>query len=441
MNFVRLIEKKRDGIELTGKEIRDFVLGVANGTIPDYQIAAFLMAVYFRGLSRSELTSLTLGMRDSGKTLRFPPDPRPVVDKHSTGGVGDKVSLPLVPLLACLGFRVPMISGRALGITGGTLDKLESIPGFRTSLQIDEIISIVQQIGCVICGQTEDMVPADKKLYSLRDVTGTVPSIPLIAASILSKKLAENPQALILDVKYGNGAFMKSKHEALRLARVMTKLASECGVKTRAILSNMNSPIGQAVGNWLEIKETMQFLNLKAQPSPSNPLFDLWTLVTHCAAHLLILAEKHKTLKNALKAVTDCMVSGKPKENWFQMLHAQGADIHAFETLLSKDHLAPVVIEIKSNKKGYVFKCDARIIGEAVRDLGGGRLVAGAEINHTVGIDNIAKVGQQVSPGDVIARIHAPDARIGSTIAEVVKTAFYISDAPPEPAPIIAQVI
>ena len=211
MNFLSLIECKRDGKILTGAQLSEIVSSYARGQIPDYQMAAFLMAIYFRGLNTAETTALTLAMRDSGDKLKFPKDLRPLVDKHSTGGVGDKVSLPLAPLLACLGFRVPMISGRGLGITGGTLDKLDSIPGFSTSLPAGRIVEIVQSVGCVICGQTERMVPADKSMYALRDVTGTVPSIPLIVASILSKKLAEGLDALVLDVKFGAAAFMPTR--------------------------------------------------------------------------------------------------------------------------------------------------------------------------------------------------------------------------------------
>src|SRR6266581_4643518 len=234
MTFLSVIEAKREGRVLAPEQIQDFIREFTAGEIPDYQMAAMLMAIYFRGLNGVETTALTLAMRDSGEVLEFPTDPRPLVDKHSTGGIGDKVSLPLAPLLACLGFRVPMISGRGLGITGGTLDKLDSIPGFNSTLPRERIIEVVQTVGCVICGQTARMVPADKGLYALRDVTGTVPSIPLIVASILSKKLAENLQALVLDVKFGAAAFMPSAEQARQLAQAMVALGNECGVNTRA---------------------------------------------------------------------------------------------------------------------------------------------------------------------------------------------------------------
>src|SRR5215469_18729561 len=304
MNFLSLIEWKRDGKILTGAQLRDIVSSYAGGQIPDYQMAAFLMAIYFRGLNAAETAALTLAMRDSGDTLKFPKDKRPLVDKHSTGGIGDKVSLPLAPLLACLGFRVPMISGRGLGITGGTLDKMDSIPGFKTLLPVEKIVAQVQKVGCVICGQTEKMVPADKKKYALRDASGTVPSIPLIVSSILSKKLAENLDALILDVKFGNAAFMQTKPEAVKLAKAMVVLGNDCGVNTRAILSDMNTPLGRAAGNWLEVKESVACLENQ------SGLVDLRRLVVDCTAHLLVQTRKAKNLNAGKKIAEDCLNSG-----------------------------------------------------------------------------------------------------------------------------------
>src|SRR5437868_1151830 len=282
------------------------IVAFTGGQIPDYQMAAFLMAVYFRGLNTAETSALTLAMRDSGETLKFPDDPRPLVDKHSTGGVGDKVSLPLAPLLACLGLRVPMISGRGLGITGGTLDKLDSIPGFKTSLSTERIIQIVQTVGCVICGQTARMAPADKGLYALRDVTGTVPSIPLIVASILSKKLAEGLHALILDVKFGAAAFMPTLEKARDLAQAMVALGNQCGVNTRALLTNMDSPVGRAAGNWLEIKEAVACLE-------NSSITDLRELVLICAAHLLVQTGKAKSVETASERADRCLASGAPR--------------------------------------------------------------------------------------------------------------------------------
>src|SRR6266446_5979393 len=304
MNFLSLIEAKRDGKTLNTGQIKDAIASYSAGKIPDYQMAALLMAVHFRGLNTAETKALTLAMRDTGEVLKFPDDPRPLVDKHSTGGVGDKVSLPLAPLLACVGFRVPMISGRGLGITGGTLDKLDSIPGFKTSLAAERIVEIVQTVGCVICGQTERMVPADRGLYALRDVTGTVPSIPLIVASILSKKLAEGLDALVLDVKFGAAAFMPTLDKARELARAMVELGNNCGVNTRALLTNMDAPVGRAAGNWLEVKEAVACLEGRGSrgegeaPAHSAP-DDLRELVLNCAAHLLVQSGKTKSLDPA----------------------------------------------------------------------------------------------------------------------------------------------
>ena len=285
----------------------------------------------------------------------FPDDPRPLVDKHSTGGVGDKVSLPLAPLLACLGFRVPMISGRGLGITGGTLDKLEAIPGFNTALSLDRIISTVQSVGCVICGQTAQMVPADKGLYALRDVTGTVPSIPLITASILSKKLAENLEALVLDVKFGAAAFMPTIDKANELAHAMVELGNECGVNTRALITNMDRPLGRAAGNWLEVKESVHCLEGLGPP-------DLEELVIAFAATLLLQTGKANHLEAARAQAPACLASGKPRKKWDEMIAAQGADMEAFNRKLAQEHTAPVVMELTADP-GWL--CD----GVAMRGL------------------------------------------------------------------------
>src|SRR3984957_19940547 len=364
MNFLSLIEAKRDGRELEARQIREIISSYVAGKIPDYQMAAWLMAVYFRGLTTPETSALPMPMRDSGDVLKFPKDGRPLVDKHSTGGVGDKVSLPLAPLLACLGLRVPMISGRGLGITGGTLDKLEAIPGFNTALSLEKIVENVQQVGCVICGQTARMVPADKAMYALRDVSGTVPSIPLITASILSKKLAESLRALVLDVKFGAAAFMPTMEKANELAEAMVALGNECGVNTRALITNMDAPLGRSAGNWLEVKESVHCLDGYGPP-------DLLELVVDFAAHLLVQTDKEAGLEGAREKVSDCLESGRPREKWDEMLLAQGADVEKFNQKLEHDHTAPVVMELTAAQDGFVVSCDARIVGEVVRDLGG----------------------------------------------------------------------
>ena len=426
MNFLSLIEFKRSGKALASEEIQRSIREFTAGKIPDYQMAAMLMAIYFRGLSSAETRALTLAMRDSGRVLQFPKDPRPVVDKHTTGGIGDKVSLPLAPLLACLGFRVPMISGRGLGITGGTLDKLDSIPGFKTLLPIGEIVRHTQNIGCVICGQTDEIVPADKKIYALRDASGTVPSIPLIVASILSKKLAENLDALILDVKFGSAAFMQTKSDALKLARALAALGNDCGVNTRAILTDMNAPLGRAAGNWLEVKESVACLEGRTPET----LADLREIVLVCAAHLLVQTRKARNFKSAKRTAEDCLASGAPRKKFDEMLRAQGGDIAAFNRKLSLDSTAPVVVELKSPRSGFVSRCDARIIGEVIRDLGGGRLTQDSPINHDVGMDGIVRRGERVEKSSSLARIHAASKADANLALGRLESAFEISARP-----------
>jgi pyrimidine-nucleoside phosphorylase len=434
MNFLSVLEAKRDGRALSGEEIRHVVTAFCQGKIPDYQMASFLMAVFFRGLTPIETLDLTLAMRDSGDVLRFPRDDRPLVDKHSTGGVGDKVSLPLAPLLACLGFRVPMISGRGLGITGGTLDKLDSIPGFKTTLPADRIIQIVQETGCIICGQTDKMVPADRGLYSLRDVTGTVPSIPLIVASILSKKLAEGLDALILDVKFGRAAFMSDINAARELAQAMVTLGNECGVKTRAILSCMDSPLGSTAGNWLEVKEAVACLEGKGPA-------DLELLVVSSAGHLLHQTGKASEAATGMLSARECLKSGAPRKKWDEMISAQGADLDKFYKKLEAPTSAVARVEIPASRSGFVQRCDARIIGEIVRDLGGGRLTKETQINHEVGVEILCKTGDAVNEGEPLARIYAQNTQHAETYAPRVIGAFEIGDKPLPLHPLIAEVV
>jgi len=443
MNFLSLIENKREGKILAPEQIQEFIREFTAGKIPDYQMAAMLMAIYFRGLDTAETTALTLAMRDSGDVLEFPNDPRPLVDKHSTGGIGDKVSLPLAPLLACLGFRVPMISGRGLGITGGTLDKLDSIPGFKTLLPAAQIIKQVHQVGCVICGQTDKMVPADKKIYALRDASGTVPSIPLITASILSKKLAESLDALILDVKFGGAAFMQTKADARKLAKAMVALGNECGTDTRAILTDMNTPLGRAAGNWLEVKESVECLEAGRADLPVSRRApsDLRELVIDSAAHLLVQTKKSKSLTAARRLAEDCLNSGRPRKKWDEMLAAQGADLNAFNRKLALDSTAKVVVAVKSGNSGFVSKCDARIIGEVIRDLGGGRLTKESVINYDVGADQIAKPGERVEKAGTLCRVHAADSAQAKAAMARLKTAFEISAKRPAPIRLIQEII
>jgi pyrimidine-nucleoside phosphorylase len=434
MNFLSLIENKREGKILAPEQIQEFIREFTAGKIPDYQMSALLMAIYFRGLDTDETTALTFAMRDSGDVLKFPKDKRPLVDKHSTGGIGDKVSITLAPLLACLGFRVPMISGRGLGITGGTLDKLDSITGFKTLLAAAQIIEQVQQVGCVICSQTDKMVPADKKIYALRDASGTVPSIPLITASILSKKLAENLDALILDVKFGCAAFMQTKADARKLAKAMVALGNACGANTCAILTDMNMPLGRAVGNWLEVKESIDCLESKGPD-------DLQQLVMNSAAHLLVQTKKTKSLAAARKLAEDCLNSGEPRQKWDEMIVAQGADLKAFNEKLALDSTAPFVLKLESPRAGFISRCDAKIIGEVIRDIGGGRLTKDSAIYYDAGMDQIAKPGERVEKNSILARVHATSRTQTEGAISRLKFAFEISAKPKRVSPLISELV
>ena len=434
MNFLPLLEAKRDGHALSAAQLTELVNSFTAGGIPDYQMAAFLMAVFFRGMSTDERRALTLAMRDSGDRLTFPADGRPLVDKHSTGGVGDKVSLPLAPLLASLGFRVPMISGRGLGITGGTLDKLESIPGFTTALPAERITEIVQTVGCVICGQTDRMVPADKRIYALRDVTATVPSLPLITASILSKKLAESLDALVLDVKFGSAAFMPTLAAAAELAEAMVALGNECGVRTCALLTAMNSPMGRAAGNWLEVKEAVACL---AGGGPA----DLRELVLALAAQLLLQTGRAGNLAAARLLAVTALDSGAAWRKWEEMLAAQDADLAATARLLEQDHTAAVVNELTAPSTGWVTRCDARIIGEVIRNLGGGRLAKDSVLRPEVGVDELAKPGERVERGDLLLRVHANSQPDAETALAQLRSAVQVSPEPVASEPLIARLV
>ncbi len=425
MNFLSLIEHKRDGGELSSEAIGELIVAYSGNTIPDYQMAAFLMAVNLQGMSGDETRALTLAMRDSGTVLQFPEDDRPIVDKHSTGGVGDKVSLVLAPLLACLGYRVPMISGRGLGITGGTLDKLESIPDFSTQLSVEKLVAQVQSIGVAMGGQTSEIAPADQRLYALRDVTGTVPSIPLITASILSKKLAEGLDALVMDVKYGSAAFMRERAEAKALAEGIVALSAECGVQCRALLTDMNTPLGRSVGNWLEVKEAVACLE---GVGPS----DLEEITIACVDNL--------PGGDADKARAE-LASGRAREKFNELLVAQGADIKAFEAKLNEEVTAPVTSELRADQDGYVHRCDASIIGELVRDLGGGRQKMDDLIQSEVGIDHILKPGEPVEKSTVLARVHAVSDSDARNALQSLAEAFEISEDLPISDGLITEVV
>ncbi len=418
MNFLPLLEHKRDGGAHSPAQIADIVTACVAGDIPDYQISAWLMAIYFRGLDADETRALTLAMRDSGATLEFPDDPRPLVDKHSTGGVGDKVSLPLAPLLATLGCRVPMISGRGLGLTGGTLDKLESIPGFRTDWTPAEIVAKTQAVGCCMAGQTRAMVPADRLLYALRDVTATVPSIPLITASILSKKLAESLDALVLDVKWGRAAFMQTREDAERLATSISDLGSACGTPTQAFLSDMNVPLGHSAGNWLEVVESVECLE-------GGGPEDLRALVVECAARLLEMTKLAPDLESAQARAGAALDDGRARAKWDEMLVSQGADLAAFEAKLRAPSALPSGGP-GAPKTGVVTRCDARVIAEVTRDLGGGRQNKDSVLNLEVGIADLKKLDERVEFGEPLCCVYAENYAAVHRAIEQLEGAFEV---------------
>src|SRR6185436_1892465 len=396
MRTVDLIQRKRDGEELAPEEIDFLVAGYTSGDIPDYQMSAFLMAVFFSGMTDREVGQLTECMLRSGETVNLSSIAGVKVDKHSTGGVGDKTSFIVAPLAAAAGVVVPMMSGRALGHTGGTLDKLESIPGFRTTLTAEEFQRQLGEIGLAFIGQTDRLAPADRKLYSLRDVTGTVESIPLISSSIMSKKLAEGVDALVLDVKVGNGAFMKKQVDARRLAQTMVAIGRRMDKKVRALITDMNQPLGFAVGNALEIMEASQTLQ-NAGPD------DLTKLSLELAAHMIHLAKKAPTMEEARRIAEQHLVDGSAYRKFKQVVAAQGGNAQA----LDKFELLPNATgmrEITSPRAGYISSIGAQDIGTASNMIGAGRDRKDDAIDPAVGIILEVKTGKKVDAAAVLCR-------------------------------------
>lgn len=390
MHIASVIERKRDGGRLSADEIRAIVEGFTSGDIPDYQMSALAMAILFRGMDAEETMALTDAMLRSGSILRWPDGAPMRVDKHSTGGIGDKTSLVIAPLLACDGLWVPMISGRGLGITGGTLDKLESIPGFRTQLSEDEIYETVGRIGCVMVGQTPELCPADRKLYALRDVTGTVPSIPLITASILSKKLAEGLDRLVLDVKFGSGAFMKTREAADELARSMVTVGRALGVAAGVRLSEMNESTGESAGNALEVAECVRCLRGGGPADLEDLVLDLCVTIS---------VSDREQLRRWLH-------DGTAWQKFQEMVDAQGGDVSAL-TRMNEIHHAPCIGHLRATRSGAIRRMDAGIIGRVILELGGGRAQADDSIDFAVGCDEIRKIGSEISFGDDLMRVHA----------------------------------
>ncbi|MGN0845346.1 MAG: thymidine phosphorylase [Kiritimatiellia bacterium] len=416
-----IIEAKRDGKTIPESDLREFVNRFTDGSLPEYQMAAFAMAVYFQGMSGEEKHVLTDAMMHSGDTLSWNTLDRPTADKHSTGGIGDKISIPLAPLVAACGVAVPMISGRGLGITGGTLDKLDSIPGYRTSLSVDAFRKVLETVGCSIIGQTDRLAPADRKLYALRDVTGTVPSIPLITASILSKKLAEGAETLVFDVKYGSGAFMKTLDQAHTLADSLVDGARRAGRKATAILHDMNQPIGQCIGNALEIRESIEILQ-GAGPA------DTRSLVLELAVPMLTLSGVATDEADARRKLTDALESGTALETFAKMVVAQGGNGKVAEKpaeiLPAASYIADVVAPAETADKPHVASIDAETIGRIVLLLGGGRQIASDAIDYAVGIDRLASAGASVSPGDLLLRLHARSLEEAEALIPMAQSAF-----------------
>lgn len=424
MNAAVIIAKKRDYLVLSRAEIADFIDGFSRGGILDYQMAALAMAIYCRGMNADETAALTDAMLASGQRMQWQPGGKPKVDKHSTGGIGDKTSLILAPLLACCGLAVPMISGRGLGATGGTLDKLEAIPGFRTNLSLEEIRDITDRVGCVITGATAEIAPADKKLYALRDVTATVPSIPLITASIMSKKLAESLDALVLDVKFGSGAFMKSLDDARALARSLVDTGKRMGVKTTALLTDMNQPLGRMVGNLVEVHEAIDTLQ-------GHGPADLWECTHALAAELLVLTGKARTQDEAQHSLDAEIKSGRAVAKFHEMVAAQGGNLDRLSAL-GESH------EIAADRAAFVAAIDTERLGLVIIELGGGRKVMTDKIDHSVGLEILVRIGDHVDRGQPLVRVFAPQHK-SELVRDMIASAITFSDQPVPLLPLIVD--
>jgi thymidine phosphorylase len=414
---VEIVRRTRDGLELAGAELDWLVAAYTDGRVAEEQMAAWLMAVYFRGLSRAELARLTAAMVASGERLELSGLSRPTVDKHSTGGVGDKVSLVLAPLVASCGAAVPQLSGRGLGHTGGTLDKLEAIPGWRSNLTAGEIVDQLERVGCVICAAGPTLAPADRKLYALRDVTATVESIPLIAASIISKKVAEGTGSLVLDVKVGSGAFMRERERAEELARTMVSLGLDNGVRTVALLSPMDVPLGRRVGNALEVAEAVEVL------SGGGPL-DLVEVTLALAQEMLALAGIDADPSAALR-------DGSALATWRRLVHAQGGDPDA---PLPR---ASYVETVAAPRSGVVERLDARAVGTCAWRLGAGRARKEDPVSAVAGVVCLAKPGEEVRAGEPLLELHAEDPSRLARARGALEGAVVVGDEPPPPTPAI----
>ena len=396
-----IIRKKRDGGTLSAEEIRFFVSGITDGSVTEGQISALAMAVFFQGMELDERVALTLAMRDSGSVLDWSELDGPVVDKHSTGGVGDNTSLMLAPALAACGAFVPMISGRGLGHTGGTLDKFDSIPGYVTQPDNALFRKVTREVGCAVIGQTADLAPADKRFYGIRDVTATVESIHLITASILSKKLAAGLEGLVLDVKSGSGAFMPTHEESVELAKSLVTVANGAGVKTSALITDMNEPLASAAGNAIEMKNAVQFLTGDAV-DPRN-----WDITVALCAEMLLIGGVVASRQEGTEKIEEAYRSGRAAEKFGEMVSALGGPTDFIENMEDHLKLAPMVADIYAQDDGFVQAIDTREVGIAVVELGGGRIRAADPIDHSVGFDALAGLGAKVDANMPIARVYA----------------------------------
>ncbi|WP_137155217.1 thymidine phosphorylase [Rhizobium sp. FKL33] len=426
-----VIRAKRNGETLPPDAIYEFVSALSRNAISEGQVAAFAMAVWFSGMSAEETVALTLAMRDSGDVLSWPDLDRPVGDKHSTGGVGDNVSLMLAPIVAACGLAVPMISGRGLGHTGGTLDKLESIPGYDIFPSKQRFSEIVRDVGCAIIGQTGEIAPADKRLYAIRDVTATVDSVPLITGSILSKKLAAGLQSLVMDVKTGNGAFMQTMEEAETLARSIVDVANGAGVKTTALITDMNEPLADCAGNAVEVAHAMEFLEGGKSGTRS------YRAVMAFAADMLVNAGLAADLAEAEQRASEALSSGRALEVFGRMVHAQGGPADFASSWRAHLPKALVVKPVAAPKSGFVAGYKTRDIGLAVIGLGGGRLRPEDAVDHRTGFTGIIPVGGSVSAGEPLAFVHAADDAAATAAAAAYLDCVTISDEPTTALPVV----
>ncbi len=438
MRTVDLIRKKRDGGELSAAEIRYFIQGYVRGDIPDYQMAAWAMAVYYQGMSAAETAELTLAMADSGDRIDLSGILGVKVDKHSTGGVADTTTLVLAPLVAAAGVPVAKMSGRGLGHTGGTIDKLEAIPGFRVELTGEEFMNQVNRIGLAVIGQSGNITPADKKLYALRDVTATVDSIPLIASSIMSKKIASGADAIVLDVKTGNGAFMKSLDDSIKLAEAMVRIGNDVGRSTIAIISDMDQPLGSSIGNALEVREAIETLKIApVRSGAGTPLFELSLLL---GAQMLVLGGKADTAEQGAEILRELVSNGAALERFRQFAEAQGGDGRVVDDpgLLPQ---AGSTVLVEADRDGYVSRMIAEELGTAAMLLGAGRATKESVIDLAVGIRLLKRVGDPVRQGEPIAELHTNIPASAAEAATRVRSAILLAAEPVAPLPLLYAIV